>query len=237
MTAIQLLPAENIKEIVLHELGHALVGPGHGHDDEWQAMAVKVGSNGKRVAEVSVEAIVRERLKGKVQPMKKYADNRRYRPFRRRIPRSEEYDDISKLFDKISTVYKNAAKVLERDRTGMAVEMVQSFGAPSVLERKLSGFARKGSDLADRIMDVLDFAVKMLERFETVARRDPDARVEILPDVKNAMRSVSSVFATGAFMLSTPGSEKKGINNMIDYMDDTFDDVQDARQAIRRYEG
>lgn len=34
--------------ILLHEVAHALVGPGHGHDAVWQAKALEVGSDGKR---------------------------------------------------------------------------------------------------------------------------------------------------------------------------------------------
>lgn len=32
-----------IRETVLHEIAHALVGPGHGHDVVWQAQARKLG--------------------------------------------------------------------------------------------------------------------------------------------------------------------------------------------------
>lgn len=34
----------SIKETVLHEIAHALVGPGHGHDEVWQAKAVELGT-------------------------------------------------------------------------------------------------------------------------------------------------------------------------------------------------
>ena len=33
-----------IKDTLLHEIAHALVGPGHGHNHVWQAMAVKIGA-------------------------------------------------------------------------------------------------------------------------------------------------------------------------------------------------
>lgn len=41
---VQLNDAEKVRETVLHEIAHALVGPGHGHDHVWRAMAVKVGA-------------------------------------------------------------------------------------------------------------------------------------------------------------------------------------------------
>lgn len=33
------------RDTILHEIAHALVGPGHGHGKVWKAMAVKVGAN------------------------------------------------------------------------------------------------------------------------------------------------------------------------------------------------
>ena len=65
VSAIQLLPEANIKEIILHEIAHALAGYDAGHGPEWQSIARRVGSNGSREAEASVESIVRTRLKGK----------------------------------------------------------------------------------------------------------------------------------------------------------------------------
>ncbi len=38
-----------VRDIILHELAHALVGAGHGHDAVWQAKAVEVGANPERV--------------------------------------------------------------------------------------------------------------------------------------------------------------------------------------------
>lgn len=39
---------ETIRETVLHEIAHALVGPQHGHDGVWRAMAVRVGTSPDR---------------------------------------------------------------------------------------------------------------------------------------------------------------------------------------------
>jgi len=36
-----------VRDTILHEIAHALVGPGHGHDKVWQAQARKVGANPK----------------------------------------------------------------------------------------------------------------------------------------------------------------------------------------------
>ena len=35
---------ENVLNTILHEIAHALVGPGHGHDMVWQAKARSVGA-------------------------------------------------------------------------------------------------------------------------------------------------------------------------------------------------
>lgn len=37
-----------VRDTVLHEIAHALVGPRHGHDAAWRAIAVRIGSNGER---------------------------------------------------------------------------------------------------------------------------------------------------------------------------------------------
>lgn len=37
-----------VRETLLHEVAHALVGPRHGHDDVWRATALRIGSNGER---------------------------------------------------------------------------------------------------------------------------------------------------------------------------------------------
>lgn len=45
---LQLNDAEKVRETVLHELAHALVGPGHGHDKVWRTMARRIGANPAR---------------------------------------------------------------------------------------------------------------------------------------------------------------------------------------------
>lgn len=40
-------PAE-VRETLLHEIAHALVGPRHGHDGVWRARAIQIGATGRR---------------------------------------------------------------------------------------------------------------------------------------------------------------------------------------------
>jgi len=37
-----------VRDTILHEIAHALVGPGHGHDYIWKAKALAIGCNGER---------------------------------------------------------------------------------------------------------------------------------------------------------------------------------------------
>lgn len=39
---------DQVRDTVLHEIAHALVGPRHGHGPTWQAMAVRVGASPER---------------------------------------------------------------------------------------------------------------------------------------------------------------------------------------------
>jgi predicted SprT family Zn-dependent metalloprotease len=45
---IRLYSAEQVAETVLHEIAHALAGPGHGHDRVWRTIAVRIGCSGTR---------------------------------------------------------------------------------------------------------------------------------------------------------------------------------------------
>jgi predicted SprT family Zn-dependent metalloprotease len=36
-----------IENVVLHEIAHALVGPGHGHGEKWKRMALSIGCDGE----------------------------------------------------------------------------------------------------------------------------------------------------------------------------------------------
>ena len=39
---------EETKDVVLHEIAHALTGRGHGHDAVWKRMCIKVGARPER---------------------------------------------------------------------------------------------------------------------------------------------------------------------------------------------
>lgn len=39
---------DEVRNTLLHEIAHALVGPGHGHDDVWRAKALALGCDGRR---------------------------------------------------------------------------------------------------------------------------------------------------------------------------------------------
>lgn len=43
MALVQLNDREQVQETILHEIAHALVGPGIGHGPEWQEMCLVVG--------------------------------------------------------------------------------------------------------------------------------------------------------------------------------------------------
>lgn len=41
-------PEEQVKDTILHEIAHALVGPRHGHDGVWRAMCTQIGATPER---------------------------------------------------------------------------------------------------------------------------------------------------------------------------------------------
>jgi hypothetical protein len=45
-----------VRNTILHEIAHALVGPSHGHDGVWRAPARLMGCNGSRCCDRSVVA-------------------------------------------------------------------------------------------------------------------------------------------------------------------------------------
>ncbi len=40
-------PVEQVRNTILHEIAHVLVGRGHGHDDAWRAKAIQIGCTGE----------------------------------------------------------------------------------------------------------------------------------------------------------------------------------------------
>jgi predicted SprT family Zn-dependent metalloprotease len=45
---VQVNTEERVKNTILHEIAHALVGCGHGHDWVWRNKAIEIGCDGKR---------------------------------------------------------------------------------------------------------------------------------------------------------------------------------------------
>ncbi|MFC4782859.1 SprT family zinc-dependent metalloprotease [Nocardioides sp. MAHUQ-72] len=41
-------PEAEVRDTILHEVAHALVGVRHGHDEVWRAMALRIGCSGQR---------------------------------------------------------------------------------------------------------------------------------------------------------------------------------------------
>ena len=44
---LYILDYPTLKNLMLHEIAHVLVGIGHGHDDIWKAKAIEIGCNGQ----------------------------------------------------------------------------------------------------------------------------------------------------------------------------------------------
>ena len=42
-------PVDEVRDTILHEIAHALVGPGHGHDAVWKAKCLEVGARPERL--------------------------------------------------------------------------------------------------------------------------------------------------------------------------------------------
>ncbi|HET7397569.1 MAG TPA: SprT-like domain-containing protein [Intrasporangium sp.] len=45
-------PEEEVRDTILHEIAHALVGARHGHDAVWRAKALEIGCSGQRCSSV-----------------------------------------------------------------------------------------------------------------------------------------------------------------------------------------
>jgi predicted SprT family Zn-dependent metalloprotease len=45
-----------IEDTIRHEIAHALVGPGHGHDQVWKRMCLQVGANPMRLAPAHIKS-------------------------------------------------------------------------------------------------------------------------------------------------------------------------------------
>jgi predicted SprT family Zn-dependent metalloprotease len=49
-------PDEDIVDTILHEIAHALVGRGHGHDDVWVDKCYEIGAKPERLADPTVKS-------------------------------------------------------------------------------------------------------------------------------------------------------------------------------------
>lgn len=49
------VPESEFMDTVAHEIAHALVGPGHGHDAVWRARAIGLGGSGHRTAQATFD--------------------------------------------------------------------------------------------------------------------------------------------------------------------------------------
>lgn len=45
---VELNDEERVRNTILHEIAHAVVGASHGHDRVWRAKAIEIGCDGKR---------------------------------------------------------------------------------------------------------------------------------------------------------------------------------------------
>jgi predicted SprT family Zn-dependent metalloprotease len=45
---------EEVRDTILHEIAHALVGPGHGHDAVWRRKCLEVGARPERCSEADM---------------------------------------------------------------------------------------------------------------------------------------------------------------------------------------
>jgi predicted SprT family Zn-dependent metalloprotease len=48
--------ADEIRDTILHEIAHALVGPGHGHDAVWKRKCVEIGARPERCGDADMPA-------------------------------------------------------------------------------------------------------------------------------------------------------------------------------------
>ncbi|MDB5313175.1 MAG: SprT-like family protein [Gemmataceae bacterium] len=48
-------PPEQVRETLLHECAHALVGPGHGHGPVWKKVAIEIGCRPERCSRADLD--------------------------------------------------------------------------------------------------------------------------------------------------------------------------------------
>jgi len=84
---------EETFDVVLHEIAHALTGPGHGHDAVWKRVCVKVGARPERCYTSEDNGGTVKTIKGKWKLINKETGEV-YRYYHRR-PRRQNWDCIS----------------------------------------------------------------------------------------------------------------------------------------------
>ena len=50
-------PEAEVRDTLLHEIAHALVGPQHGHDEVWRAAALRIGCTGRRCTDPQLPGV------------------------------------------------------------------------------------------------------------------------------------------------------------------------------------
>jgi len=92
---VELNEFDQVKDTILHEIAHALVGAGHGHDNVWRRKALEIGCNGKRC--YSAKEVTR--VKGKYIAICNTCKNESYK-FKKPSPRLQySCGKCSKVFD------------------------------------------------------------------------------------------------------------------------------------------
>ena len=83
---------EETKDVVLHEIAHALTGRGHGHDAVWKRMCIKVGARPERCYKSEENGGTVKTTKGKYKLINKDTGEV-YRYYYRR-PRTKNWNGV-----------------------------------------------------------------------------------------------------------------------------------------------
>lgn len=61
-TLTRLNPDTQVRNTLLHEIAHALIGAGHGHNSAWRSKAMAIGCNGQRCTDSVVKAVPKYKI-------------------------------------------------------------------------------------------------------------------------------------------------------------------------------